>query len=599
MRTAYHSYLNDVQQNICQDPKQFWSYINTSRKKTRIPGKMSFSDEIFDDPSSIVNAFSNYFKSTYVSSTTSDNSYLTETSFTSSTINISRITENDILQAINRLKPGMTAGPDLVPSFLVKDCKFIFAQPLTYIFNKSLETGHFPEVWKVSRICPVLKSGEASKVENYRPISLLSNFSKIFEIIIHSYIYPAVRNFISIHQHGFVNQRSTVSNLITFSQFVSHKLEKQCQVDTIYTDFSKAFDQINHNIILTKLSSFGFSVKLLTLFKSYFERRKQFVQYNGFSSHSYIASSGVPQGSILGPLIFVLYINDLPSALNCNILLYADDAKLFHTINSIDDAIFLQNNLTQLYTWCIKSGLKLNILKCKIISYTRKKNIITFNYSLNQISLPRCITVKDLGVYFDIFFRFDYHYKSVISSCFSMLGFIIRNSRSFYNIDCLMTLYRALVLSKLEYASIVWYSIYQTYNDMVENIQRRFLKYLFLKSHNVYPPRGYDHSLLLSEFNILSIKLKRQINILLILYKLLHSQLDLPQLISEFNFVVPRLGSRHHVTFRCDIPRTNIIIRSPLYLMSSLNNSICEDVDIFHLNYSFFRDRVTSLLSTI
>ena len=181
-----------------------------------------------------------------------------------------------------------------------------------------------------------------------------------------------------------MDHRSTTTNLIIFSQFVSQKLDQHCQVDVTYTDFAKAFDRIDHKIILEKLLSFGFSEKLLLVLQSFFTLRTQIVQYNGFSSQPYVAGSAFLQGSsVLGPLIFLLYINDLPSVLRCLILLFAEDA------------LFLQDNLSNLHNWCMVNKLRLNIPKCKIISFTRKKNKIIFNYSIDQTPLPRCDSTKD------------------------------------------------------------------------------------------------------------------------------------------------------------------------------------------------------------
>jgi hypothetical protein len=148
-------------------------------------------------------------------------------------------------------------------------------------------------------------------------------------------IYPYITNFISPQQHGFLKKRSTVTNLACFSQYVSESINQGSQVDTIYTDFSKAFDRVDHRLIISKLDMFGISNKVLHLLQSYLFNRQQFVSYNGFSSFLYHSTSGIPQGSNLGPLLFICFINDLPSALTCGSLLYADDNKMYSTINNL------------------------------------------------------------------------------------------------------------------------------------------------------------------------------------------------------------------------------------------------------------------------
>jgi retron-type reverse transcriptase len=193
-------------------------------------------------------------------------------------------------------------------------------------------------------------------------------------------------------------KRSTVTNLACFSQYVSESINQGSQVDTIYTDFAKAFDRVDHRLIISKLDMFGISNKVLHLLQSYLFNRQQFVSYNGFSSFLYHSTSGIPQGSNLGPLLFICFINDLPSALTCGSLLYADDNKMYSTINNLADALTLQENLNRLSSWCILNKLALNVSKCKVVSYSYKKSPLLFNYHIDNLILKRENTIKDLGI---------------------------------------------------------------------------------------------------------------------------------------------------------------------------------------------------------
>ncbi|KAJ3661981.1 hypothetical protein Zmor_006351 [Zophobas morio] len=188
-------------------------------------------------------------------------------------------------------------------------------------------------------------------IPNYRRIGILSNFSKVFEQVLYSAIYNHVKNYISPQQHGFVSGRSTVTNLATVTQYLAEKIDNRGHVDIIYTDFSRAFDTIQH-ILLHKLSYFGLTDSALALIRSYLYDRVAYVFYNGYASSEFIVASGVPQGSNLGPLLFTLFINDLLLQLSCPALAYADDVKLYHEISSVGNMDLLQLNLNRIIQWC-------------------------------------------------------------------------------------------------------------------------------------------------------------------------------------------------------------------------------------------------------
>ena len=201
--------------------------------------------------------------------------------------------------------------PDLIPAFLIKDCAVVFTKMLLFIFNLMLRSASFPQKWKISRVCPVYKKGESSEIINYRPITIICNFGKIFEIILHSTIYSHVSDAISSDQHGVMKGRSTVSNLVCKAQFLCESLDRGNQVDVIYTDFSKAFNRLDHSTLISKLDNFSFSYPLLRLIQSYLLNRHQFVQYRGYKCASFWQKSGVPQESILGTLYFVKFIDGI------------------------------------------------------------------------------------------------------------------------------------------------------------------------------------------------------------------------------------------------------------------------------------------------
>jgi hypothetical protein len=496
-----------------------------------------------------------------------------------------KISEADISAAIALIKNSFTAGHDQIPAFLVKDCKTIFIQPLLTIFNASLRQSKFPSLWKISKIIPVFKNGDRSIIDNYRPISILSNFSKIFEIVLYSYIYPYITNFISPQQHGFLKKRSTVTNLACFSQYVSESINQGSQVDTIYTDFAKAFDRVDHRLIISKLDMFGISNKVLHLLQSYLFNRQQFVSYNGFSSFLYHSTSGIPQGSNLGPLLFICFINDLPSALTCGSLLYADDNKMYSTINNLADALTLQENLNRLSSWCIINKLALNVSKCKVVSYSYKKSPLLFNYHIDNLILKRENTIKDLGIYFDERLNFNYHIDIAVNKALSMLGFIIRNSRDFTNIEIFQLLFKTYVIPCLEYACLVWNPFYQCHVTSIEAVQRKILIYLHFKVFGVFP--------LVCLWSGLSSANRRKIIILLFLHKLIHYRIDCADLLQRLCFCIPRVNNRNVLPLYAAMPRSNTLLRAPIQSMSNLYNAVCKDFDIYYVSGCYFRKSLT------
>ncbi|GJQ87098.1 hypothetical protein Trydic_g23949 [Trypoxylus dichotomus] len=296
----------------------------------------------------------------------------------------------------------------------------------------------------------------------------------------------------------------------------------------------------------------------------------------GFESDYFAPSSGVPQGSNLGPLLFLIYIYDL-----CPKLLYADDLKLYSTINNSQDCNHLQSQLDIFHTWCVNNKLTVNVSKCKIVTYIRKTTPIIYTYHLAGSSLPRETSMRDLGVVFDSRLTFMEHISSICTSALSMLGFIIRVTRPFASITAILPLYFAFVRSRLEYASLVWSPMYIYQIHLLEQIQRRCLKFLYFKKFNTYPIQGFSHSALLEAFNIDSLELRRKQAECKFLFTLLHNGLDVAELLSKINFIVPRSGSRQTNTFYCFAPRTNIAIRSPIHrLCSNFNSMEFAELDI-------------------
>lgn len=584
IKRAYKNYLLKVENDFKSNPNTFWTYINNKNKNVSLPQVMTNGNLELNSPQDIVNSFATYFESVFSSRQTRSDVFPEPSNYNYNLINVHEFNVEEVQLAIGSLTSKFTAGPDEIPSFFVKDCATVLAQPLCTIFNLIIQTGYFPQLWKTSKITPILKHGNKSEISNYRPIALISNFSKVFESVLHARISRPVSVLLSDNQHGFVQGRSTLTNLINTTQAISRVMDKTGQIDVIYIDLSKAFDTLDHRILLKKLSSFGLSQSLVQIFSSYLSNRFQYVQCRGHKSDPYSQKSGVPQGSVLGPLLFNIFINDIQRVIDIEFLLYADDIKLLRQINSIQDCRKLQENLNQTYQWFIDNNLQINFTKCKVMTYSRKKNILNFDYLINLYSINRPEFIQDLGVTFDKHLNFKQHVITVTNRASKVLGFIMRSSKEFSKTETNICLYKTLVRAKLEYASIVWNPATKTSINTIEKVQRRFLKGLAFRLDGVYPQRGFPQESLLNRFEIMSLETRRKIAGILFLNTLLNGAVNNPQLLTQITYRAQLIRSRNKDLFYVEKARTCSLENSPIRWMQQTYNTILKslpDIDIY------------------
>lgn len=232
----------------------------------------------------------------------------------------------EIFQSLSTLDLNLCPGPDGIPNILLRSCSYSLAVPIHKLFSHSLSKGIFPFQWKNSYITPIHKSGIKSLVSNYRPITKLSAIPKLLEMLMMPWLTFSFKNLINTTQHGFIKGHSV--NLLCFYNAISKSMESGTQTDVVYTDFSKAFDSVNHSLLLAKLRLYSISDPLLSWFNSYLSDRTQQVEINGFLSDPFPAPSGVPQGGHISPLLFAIFIIDIGTCFSyCDHLLFADDLK--------------------------------------------------------------------------------------------------------------------------------------------------------------------------------------------------------------------------------------------------------------------------------
>lgn len=581
----YKTYLTSIEAGIANRPQDIWSFIkNKKGSSSGYPTSMTSIDgTVVTTGNDITGAFAEYFSSVFVDGKIDKSLAACGTGLSP------WFSSDSIYNVLIQLDEKSSPGPDGIPSLFLKECATELTAPLFLIFSKSVTSGVFPSAWKKALIVPIFKSGNKQLVSNYRPISVLSTIPKVFEKIVVEYINHSIKHSIINEQHGFLAGRSVETNLVTYVNFIHSALNEDSQVDAIYTDYSKAFDKIDHNILTHKLCSLNIPTGIVHWIASYLSDRSQAVRVGTFVSEYKPITSGVPQGSHLGPTLFSIYLNDISSCFQFSkFLLYADDNKIFAKISSISDCLRLQEDLNRLDVYCRINKLFLNYNKCQKITFTWKRYPINFQYHLNNRAVESTDCVKDLGVLMDSKLRFHRHIDYVVKGALRSLGFVIRISRNFSNFICIKSLYMAFVNSVLGYCSVVWSPMYTIYQDRLESIQRRFVRYLAHKFH--LPYCDYDRRCVI--FDFLSLQKRRVMFDLIFLFKLVNGALNSPALLSELNFNIPQRLTRSNTIFRLNASNTNLHQNSPMVRIQYTYDGSFSHVPLFNTSLRTFQRSV-------
>lgn len=498
-RSAYDEYVRKVGVDIIREPKKFFDFVNLKNKSSGYPSTMLNGQFSSSYPQVICDMFASRFQEVY----SPPNTPLTDPTPVAPTVEIEPTTPDtpilindiimsydDILNGLKNLDASKTPGPDHIPPIFLINCAQSLTVPLHIIFNNSIASGCFPSIWKTSFLVPIHKNGCKKDINNYRGIAILSTIPKLFEKIICDKISPMITPKLNEEQHGFRKGRSTTSNLMVYVSDLLCRLEAGHHVDAVYTDFSKAFDRVDHNILLSKVRKLGIHDPVLRWLSSYLSNRSQLVKFQGILSKEIKVLSGVPQGSHLGPLLFNIFIADLSESLaGIDHLFFADDLKIYHNIDSVSDTIFFQSKLHALENWCSANNLHLNTDKCFVITFTRKYSYTNTVYTLNKTILKRVDNIVDLGVLLDNKLSFKQHIDKMISRANKVLGFIKRRAKEFNNTWVTKALYCSLVRPILEYACPIWDPYYQCHTNRIESIQKQFLLFALREA---YDPRNYE-----------------------------------------------------------------------------------------------------------
>lgn len=530
----------------------------------------------------ICNLFADYFQTTFLSSIPANFNNVIEDPIpnpNNNFINNIEINPKQILKLLKAIDVHKGCGPDKLPGIFLLNCADSLYSPIAMLFKRSLAEGLVPKVWKSAFITPVHKKGDKNQVDHYRPISKLCIIAKIFEKIVYDQVYASLRTWFIPEQHGFLQKRSTISNLVISNDYITSTMDKGDQVDVVFTDYSKAFDRIDHVILLKKLQSAGIHGNLFRWFTSYINNRSQAVTINGFTSGWQFVPSGVPQGSLLGPLLFIIFINDINSCFaSSKFILFADDMKIYNKIHSDQDCVSLQRDLDSFSKYCEVNRLDLNVSKCFYITFSRKHSNIIFSYKLKNQSVSSVNYIRDLGLVQDSKLLYDRHIDNIIKKASRSLGFIIRSCAKFKNIKPIKILYCSLVRSILEYASEVWNPRYDYYINRIESIQRKFLRYIQFKT-GIY---DISYDLRCKRHHLLPLQLRRRIADLSYLHKIINGSIDSPELLECVKMKVPTRSSR--TGFQLHVPKANTNYRQNSFFVrvSRQFNAMANEIDFFN-----------------
>ena len=550
---------------IKTNPKVFYSYANKRLKTRTAVGPIQTDSGLLTAPQEIAAALSDQYKSVFTTPLQPNLLISPVGIFGQVTdppvCDFSDIpfTLKDVEEALESLKPSSAPGEDAIPSALLKKCSKQLAKPLHRLFRHCLNTGQPLEEPYKSQVKPLFKGGNRSDPKQYRPIALTSNVTKVMEKIIKKYLvsYLEQGSHIPPSQHGFLPNRSTVTQLLEFHDNIIKSLDNGEDVATIYLDYAKAFDKCDHSLLLTILCKTGIGGKIGHFIFHFLTNRYQSVLANGASSPATKVASGVPQGSVLGPVLFLILVKDLPKACaHSAVHSYADDTKLSKSLNSITDQQQLQQDLLNVADWSTESNLQLHYSKFQYILFSLQPSNSTASFqSPSNDLIPSSTSVRDLGVIFQQDAKFTNHIQSIVTRAYQMSGWVFRTFHS-RSKDLMVTLYKQLVRCHLEYASPLWSPTDVASLTTIEKVQRNFTRQIEGMSGR-QRPSYWDRLRLL---NLSSLERRMERYKILTLYKILHGLVPNPNIQWQYN---ERRG------FTINLPKANSTTSEPRRLIEN------------------------------
>ena len=483
----------------------------------------------------------------------------------------------DVLRSLHEHK---APGFDGLPPRLLKLCAAGIAKSLCVLFNRSFSDGCFPSAWKSALVVPVFKKGARDSPSNYRPIALLPIMSKVMERIVHNKLYSFLQPWFNQHQSGFKKKDGTVAQLIRLVQEWSESLDRSEYVGLVFFDLKRAFDRVWHRGLLTKLRAAGVSGQAYAWFSSFLSGRRQATIVDGAMSEFCDLHAGVPQGAILSPLLFSIYVNDIPSctSLSGSTNLFADDTSLFVADQSVSTlSTKLQICVDSLSKWFDSWLLTVNTSKSAVmVIHPKKKASAEVLVSINGCDLPQVSSHRHLGLVINDTLTWSSHVDSVVSKASARIGLLRRLKHRTSALIC-RDLYQFCIRPVLEYAQVAWAGVSMTDDHRLERVNRSAARLISSTGLSA----GVSHPLLLARAGLEPLKARRQVAQALFVRRLLLGRQPQHLRASTSRWLSLQVERRGHSMalrnedcLRLPRPKKTVLKLSPLYSSFSVWNSL-------------------------
>ena len=477
-RQALKAFEKEVARCAKTNPKKFYKYIS-SRTKVRVGiSELHTADRRAISDEEKATALNDFFVSVFTNEDTNPPTY--EMHRVDTPWPDLKLTHEQVHDELRSLNESKSPGPDRLHPKVLRETADTITAPLLTIHQHSLDIGEVPEAWKRARVTAIYK-GSRNDPGNYRPVSITSICCKVLEKLIRQAFvkHMSQNNLFTKEQHGFLGGRSCITQLLSALEEWTDALDKGVDIDTIYFDFAKAFDTVPHRRLVAKLKSYQISRQLVRWTESYLHNRVQQVSVNSVCSEWIKVTSGVPQGSVLGPVLFLAFINDMPGTVENSIRLFADDTKLYRAVTSADnDRKSLQRDIDTLDAWSQKWMLKFHPDKCKIMRIGQRHREHTYSMKTSDgqtTEIKKTTAEKDLGVTIDNRLTFSEHINNTVKKANQVMG-MIRRTFKFIDKDIFALLFKSRVRPILEYGNTIWSPRLKKDIDAIERVQRRATK---------------------------------------------------------------------------------------------------------------------------